>query len=75
MLAKEKVLLARSLCDRSHVYIWDEPLNFIDIHSREQIETAILTYAPTLIFVEHDEYFNERIATKVIELTSLEQDD
>ena len=65
---KKKVLLARSLCDRSHVYIWDEPLNFIDIHSREQIEAAILTYEPTLIFVEHDEYFNERIATKVIDL-------
>jgi len=65
---KKKVLLARSLCERAHVYIWDEPLNFIDIHSKEQIENAIMTYRPTLVFVEHDGYFNDKIATKVVEL-------
>ncbi len=65
---KKKILLAESLCQRAHVYIWDEPLNFIDIHSREQIETALLTFKPTLIFVEHDERFSSQIANKVIDL-------
>lgn len=65
---KKKVLLAKSICDRSHLYIWDEPLNFIDIISRMQIEELILEYSPTLLFVEHDSSFCESIATKVVRL-------
>lgn len=41
---------------------------FIDILTREQIEDAILNYKPTLIFVEHDETFIEKVATKIINL-------
>lgn len=65
---KKKVLLAKSLCERAHVYVWDEPLNYIDVISREQIEAVILACQPTLIFVEHDHTFNEKIATQVIGL-------
>lgn len=65
---KKKVLLAASLCSRSHLYIWDEPLNFIDILSREQIEHAIMDCDMTLVFVEHDEVFASRIATHTVEL-------
>lgn len=65
---KKKVLIARSLCERAHVYVWDEPLNFIDIYSRGQIETLIATCAPTMIFVEHDAAFCSAIATKSIQL-------
>ncbi|MGL6173068.1 MAG: ribosomal protection-like ABC-F family protein [Cellulosilyticaceae bacterium] len=65
---KKKVLLAKSLSQQAHLYIWDEPLNFIDILSRNQIEELILKYQPTMIFVEHDLMFNERIATQVINL-------
>ncbi|MEG0847443.1 MAG: ABC-F type ribosomal protection protein [Niameybacter sp.] len=65
---KKKVLIAKSLSEEAHIYIWDEPLNFIDILSRNQIEELILKYEPTMIFVEHDRLFNERIATEVIEL-------
>ncbi len=65
---KKKLLIAKSLCDESNLYIWDEPLNYIDIISRSQIEDLILLSAPTMIFVEHDRYFCESIATKVIEL-------
>lgn len=61
---KKKVLIARSLCEQAHLYIWDEPLNFIDVYSRMQIEELILKFQPTLIFVEHDERFTERIATE-----------
>jgi lincosamide and streptogramin A transport system ATP-binding/permease protein len=63
---KKKVLLAGSLCQRAHVYIWDEPLNYIDVLSRMQIEELILTYQPTLLFVEHDRAFCDNIATKAI---------
>ena len=65
---KKKVLLAASLCDRAHLYVWDEPLNFIDVISRLQIEELILNCRPTLLFVEHDRAFCGRIATKVVEL-------
>lgn len=63
-----KVQIAKSLCEKAHLYIWDEPLNYIDIISRGQIEDVILAYKPTMVFVEHDETFCQNIATKVIDL-------
>lgn len=68
---KKKVMLAISLATRAHLYIWDEPLNYIDVFSRIQIEKLILKYRPTLLFVEHDTFFQEKIATKVIDLDEL----
>lgn len=65
---KKKVLLAASLLTPAHIYIWDEPLNFIDVFSRMQIEKLLLDYQPTMLFVEHDNMFREKIATKTIQL-------
>ena len=65
---KKKVLIARSLCEKVHLHIWDEPLNFIDVISRMQIEELLLEYTPTILFVEHDIEFRNNIATKIIEL-------
>ena len=65
---KKKVLLAASLCEQAHVYIWDEPLNYIDVLSRMQIEELITSFKPTMIFVEHDRTFCDNIATKIVEL-------
>ncbi|MBK6087230.1 Lsa family ABC-F type ribosomal protection protein [Ruminococcus difficilis] len=65
---KKKVLIARSLCEQAHLYVWDEPLNFIDVYSRIQIEQLIEENALTMIFVEHDKNFRERIATKTFQL-------
>ncbi|MBB6638397.1 Lsa family ABC-F type ribosomal protection protein [Cohnella thailandensis] len=65
---KKKVLIARSLCEKAHLYIWDEPLNFIDVLSRMQIEDLLLTHEPTILFVEHDSEFCRQIATKTIQL-------
>ena len=65
---KKKVLLAKSICEQANIYIWDEPLNYIDIFSRMQIEDLIKKYNLTMIFVEHDEAFSKEIATKIIEL-------
>lgn len=70
---KKKVLLAASLLTPAHLYVWDEPFNFIDIFSRMQIEKLLLEYQPTLLFVEHDVRFRETIATKTIELSSAER--
>lgn len=64
---KKKVLLAASLCEQAHLYIWDEPLNFIDVFSRIQLEELILKWKPTLLFVEHDKAFVDKVASKVVE--------
>lgn len=65
---KKKVLIAKSLCEKAHLYIWDEPLNYIDIISRIQLEELLTEYSITLLFVEHDSEFCRSIATKIIEL-------
>ncbi|MFB4324117.1 Lsa family ABC-F type ribosomal protection protein [Paenibacillus lautus] len=65
---KKKVLIAKSLSEQAHLHIWDEPLNFIDVISRMQIEELLLEYAPTILFVEHDRAFCENVATKIVEL-------
>ena len=65
---KKKVLIARSVSERSNLLLWDEPLNYVDIISRIQIEELLLAYSPTILFVEHDSAFCERIATKRVTL-------
>ena len=63
---KKKVLIASSLLKPAHLYIWDEPMNYIDIFSRMQIEELILEYEPTMLLVEHDRDFGNRCATQVV---------
>ncbi|MDF2685284.1 MAG: ATPase component of transporter with duplicated ATPase domain [Clostridia bacterium] len=63
---KKKVLIAKSLCQEAHLYIWDEPLNYIDVLSRIQIEELILKSNPTMIFVEHDKSFVDAVANKKV---------
>ncbi len=65
---KKKVLIAASLLTPAHVYIWDEPLNYIDVFSRMQIEKLILEYKPTMLFVEHDTRFREKVATETVNI-------
>ena len=65
---KKKVLLARSICEPMHLHIWDEPMNYIDVISRMQIEELLLEYQPTILFVEHDKAFCENVATQIVEL-------
>jgi lincosamide and streptogramin A transport system ATP-binding/permease protein len=65
---KKKVLMAKSLLEAAHLLIWDEPLNYIDVLSRIQIESLILRYSPTILFVEHDGAFLDKIATARVEL-------
>ncbi len=65
---KKKVLLARSLCESAHLYVWDEPLNYVDVISRMQIEDLLTKYRPTMLFVEHDRAFAENVGTKVVRM-------
>lgn len=65
---KKKVLIAASLLTPAHLYIWDEPLNYIDVFSRMQIEKLLLSHPLTMLIVEHDVRFREQIATKIIEM-------
>lgn len=65
---KKKTLIAKSLCEQAHLYVWDEPLNFIDVYSRIQIENLLNEFQPTMIFVEHDKAFQDKIATSIIKL-------
>ena len=65
---KKKIMLAKSLCERAHIYIWDEPMNYVDVISRMQIEDMLLEYKPTMLFIEHDSAFTEKLATKTIQL-------
>lgn len=65
---KKKVLIATSIITPAHLYIWDEPLNYVDVFSRMQLEKVIMTYCPTMLIVEHDARFAEEMATKTVKM-------
>ena len=65
---KKKALLAASLCQSAHLYLWDEPLNYIDLLSRVQIENLLLKFRPSMVFIEHDRSFSERVSTELLSL-------
>jgi len=71
---QKKIELARSIVHPADLVIWDEPLNFIDVDARELVEDAVIRDAPTLVFVEHDAAFLDRVATRRVELVPLERD-
>ncbi len=65
---KKKVLIAKSLCEEANLYVWDEPLNYIDVITRIQIEQLLKNSQITLIFVEHDSAFVKNLSNKIINL-------
>ena len=66
---KARVALAKLSMDQDNFLILDEPTNHLDIDNKEVLENALIDYPGTLLFVSHDRYFINRIATKVIELS------
>ena len=62
------MLLAGSLSQQAHLYIWDEPLNYIDLMSRLQIEDLLVDSGASMLFVEHDRAFCHRVATRIVAL-------
>lgn len=65
---KKKIEFAKSLGIPAEFYIWDEPLNYLDVINQTQIETMLSEYKPTLLFVEHDQTFISNIASKTVEI-------
>ncbi len=65
---KKKVLIAKSLCEQAHLYVWDEPFNFVDVYSRMQIEQLIMEFAPAMLLVEHDGAFRDAVASKIVNI-------
>ncbi|MCD4713592.1 MAG: ATP-binding cassette domain-containing protein [Clostridiales bacterium] len=65
---QKKIDIARALSTKNHLLILDEPLNYMDIQFRGQLEKAMIDYKPTVVFVEHDEWFGEAVGSKVFEI-------
>jgi lincosamide and streptogramin A transport system ATP-binding/permease protein len=65
---RKKVELAKSLGEEAELYIWDEPLNYLDVINHEQLEKIIREKNPTMLFIEHDQTFVDRVATQVVQL-------
>lgn len=65
---RKKIELAKSLAQPAELYIWDEPLNYLDVFNQEQLEKLIIAIKPTMLVVEHDQAFLGNIATQVISL-------
>lgn len=63
---KKKVMIACSLSKPANLFIWDEPLNFVDILSRVQLEKLLSDNAPAMLLAEHDRYFCENTGTERI---------
>ncbi|WP_391115889.1 ATP-binding cassette domain-containing protein [Psychrobacillus sp. L3] len=66
---QKKVFLANALLGKNELFIWDEVTNYIDMLVINQLIDTIKKYQPTMIGVDHNEYFVDAIATKKIELT------
>ncbi|WP_028401931.1 ABC-F family ATP-binding cassette domain-containing protein [Ectobacillus panaciterrae] len=67
---KARLALAKLMMQKCNVLILDEPTNHLDLSSKEILENALIDFPGTILFVSHDRYFINRVATKVVELSS-----
>jgi ATP-binding cassette subfamily F protein 3 len=68
---RSKVALAKILADNCNLLVLDEPTNHLDIDTRESLENALSQFNGTLVFVSHDRYFINKLATNIINLDDL----
>ena len=66
---RARLLLAKLSMENNNFFILDEPTNHLDIDSKEVLENALIDFDGTLLFVSHDRYFINRVATHVLELS------
>ena len=64
----KKVDIARSLSTNQQVIFWDEPLNYMDVYFKGQLERALSDNDITIVFVEHNEDFARKVANKIVQL-------
>lgn len=65
---QKKVELAKSLTQKAQLYLWDEPLNYLDVFNHEQIIELIQNVKPTMLIIEHDQSFIDQIEARLIGL-------
>lgn len=65
---KKFVMIALSLCEQADLYLWDEPLNYIDVYMRQEIERLVKDSEVTMLFVEHDRVFSESVADHEVKM-------
>lgn len=64
-----RIVLMKLLLSRCNFLVLDEPTNHLDIESKEVLEDALLSFEGTILFISHDRYFINKLATKVVEMT------
>ena len=67
---QKKVELARSLVEPAQLYLWDEPLNYLDIENQDQLIQLIKDVRPPLLFIEHDRHFIDKVASSQVTLAT-----
>lgn len=65
---RKRVEVAKSLSQPAELYIWDEPLNYLDIYNQNQLIKLIADVRPTLLLIEHDQQFIEKVTNKFVQL-------
>ena len=65
---KKFVMIALSLCEQADLYLWDEPLNYIDVYMRQEIERLVMNSDVTMLFVEHDRTFTDTVADEELNM-------
>jgi len=66
---KARVSLAKLMLQNANVLVLDEPTNHLDLFSKEVLETALMDYEGTLLFISHDRYFLNKMAERILEMT------
>jgi ATP-binding cassette, subfamily F, member 3 len=66
---KARLVLAKLMLEKANVLIMDEPTNHLDLDSKEVLEAALMDFPGTILFVSHDRFFINRIATSIVEMS------